>query len=207
MSLTSRKPRPLDRSRLPLRDTSLVVVATEGEKTEKQYFRIFQRRDSRVQVITLETSDGLSAPEHVLRRMVSFKAEHDLHDHDHLFLAIDRDRWPNQQLSRVARECRNHGITLTVSVPCFEIWLYLHHRDPDGIAQTSTCGDLKAGLVQILGGYNPSKLQGDSFEPHVADAVRRARDLEQDETARWPSGLGTRVYRIVETIRERETAQ
>jgi hypothetical protein len=38
MSFTSRKKRPLDRRVEHVKDTSLIVIATEGEKTEKIYF-------------------------------------------------------------------------------------------------------------------------------------------------------------------------
>jgi len=50
VSLTSRRKRPLKRDIKHLRDTRLVVIATEGHCTEKQYFEIFERRSSRVQV-------------------------------------------------------------------------------------------------------------------------------------------------------------
>lgn len=43
MALTTRRKRPLDRRTRPEphRDARLFVIATEGEKTEKQYFSMF----------------------------------------------------------------------------------------------------------------------------------------------------------------------
>lgn len=60
MGITSRRKRPLDRKIPHLRDTNLIIIAVEGEKTEKQYFEsnFFQRK--RVQVKVLETKEGLS---------------------------------------------------------------------------------------------------------------------------------------------------
>ena len=40
MALTSRKRRPLNRTITHLRDTKLFIIATEGEKTKKQYFEM-----------------------------------------------------------------------------------------------------------------------------------------------------------------------
>ncbi len=38
MGFTSRRKRPLDRHIPHLRDTRLIIIVTEGQKTEKQYF-------------------------------------------------------------------------------------------------------------------------------------------------------------------------
>ena len=78
MQLTSRRPRPLDRRIPHLRDTRLVIIATEGECTEKQYFSIFERKSTRVQVRVLETTQGMSAPKHVLDRLRRYRREYEL---------------------------------------------------------------------------------------------------------------------------------
>ena len=65
---TSRKKRPLDRSSNPMRDARLIIIATEGRKTEEQYFRLFRSR--RVQIIVLPTGkDNRSSPLDVLERL------------------------------------------------------------------------------------------------------------------------------------------
>ena len=70
MPFTSRKKRPLDRNIPHLRDTKLIVIATEGQKTEKRYFDIFKTLKIQVRVIPAE--DNLSAPEYVLEKMRLF---------------------------------------------------------------------------------------------------------------------------------------
>jgi len=40
--LRYRKKRPIEREVGVLRDARLIIIATEGEKTEKQYFSIFR---------------------------------------------------------------------------------------------------------------------------------------------------------------------
>ena len=48
MGMTSRRKRPLDHAIPHQRDTRLIIIATEGEKTERQYFSMF--RNVRVRV-------------------------------------------------------------------------------------------------------------------------------------------------------------
>jgi len=202
MSLTTRRRRPLDRSIRHLRDTRLVVVATEGSTTEKQYFRIFERMSSRIQVIILPTEDGKSAPKHVLDRLRKYRRENDLRREDLLCLVIDEDRWPDAQMADVAAKALQQHIELAISCPCFEVWLYLHHQDPIPAMATMSSQQMKEELRSLLGGYDHTNLQVEQFEPLVGEAVRRAKALNSNPTARWPSRPGTRVYRIIERMQD-----
>ena len=93
MNLSFRKPRPLDRTIPHLRDTRLIVIATEGECTERQYFELFREQSTRVQILVLETRDGHSAPKHLFERLLRFKRDHNLIKGDQLWLVLDKDRW------------------------------------------------------------------------------------------------------------------
>ena len=200
MSLTSRKKRPLDRELHPQRDSRLVIIATEGSETEPQYFRAFERRDSRIQVEVLGTERGESAPRHVLKRLRSYRDRFDLGKGDALFLAIDEDKWPVKQLAGVASEARRQKFVLAVSCPCFDVWLYLHHADPPPAMQRMSSQEVKVALRSLLGEYNPSKLKPVVYVPKVTDAIRRARNLDPHRNQRWPNRPGTRVYLIMECI-------
>jgi hypothetical protein len=101
MGLTSRRKRPLDRSIPYFRDTHLIIIATEGTKTEKQYFESTVFRNKRVQVIVLETKDNCSAPRYVLDRLKQYAKETDLQPNDQLWLMADKDCWPDSQLKEV----------------------------------------------------------------------------------------------------------
>ena len=122
--LQFRKKRPLDRNIDHRADTSLIVIATEGEKTEKQYFETFKYR--RVQVKVEATEKGKSSPAHVLERLDAYVKEFVIGDGDELWLAIDVDRWEKRMLAEVTREAVQKGFSLAVSNPCFELWLLLH---------------------------------------------------------------------------------
>lgn len=76
--MTSRRKRPLKRTIPHLRDTKLIIIATEGEKTEKQYFEDDVFTNQRVHVRVLGTKDGFSAPKHVLQRLRKYKKQYDI---------------------------------------------------------------------------------------------------------------------------------
>jgi hypothetical protein len=200
MALTSRKRRPLDRTREHLRDTRLVIIATEGRETERQYFAMF--RSTRVQVQVLATGDdNRSAPEHVLTRLRQFRDDYQLGEDDALWLMIDVDRWGQEKLALIAREAPAGGFGLAVSHPCFEVWLLLHFTDR--IPVTDRCNEMESNLRQALGGsYNKAKLDPSAFAPHVSAAVERAQAADSSPTDRWPNTPGSHVYKLIRTLPE-----
>lgn len=202
MNLSFRKPRPLDRTVPHLRDTRLIVIATEGECTERQYFELFREQSTRVQILVLETRDGHSAPKHLFERLLRFKRDHNLIKGDQLWLVLDKDRWPDAQLSEVASRAFKHEFSMAVSTPCFDFWLYLHHSDDIERVRDFTAKDMKKTLRELLGSYNPSHLDTQQFAPYVGIATERARSLDLSPTDRWPNTLGTHVYRVIEAIKE-----
>ena len=99
MALTHRKKRPIDRNLEVVGDTRLLIIATEGRKTEKQQFR-----NRRVQVKVIPTGeDNKSSPEYILRRLKYFRQEYDLKPNDELWLMIDVDRSNFQ--GQIMRSC------------------------------------------------------------------------------------------------------
>jgi len=190
-----------------LRDTRLIVIASEGSKTEKQYFESKLFGNCRVQVKVLETADGKSAPQHVLRRLKEFAKDVDLQADDQLWLVVDRDRWPEATLSDVCSHAvrgRRHKCLPAISNPCFELWLYLHHAEWQHGQTTSQ--ETEEFLRSLLGSYNKSNLVVDQYEGKIGDAVQRGKDMDKQPKGRWPDKPGTHVYRLVEAIWELQRA-
>ena len=175
MTLTSRRKRPLDRRQVEHRDSSLIVIATEGSKTEKQYFECF--RGARVQVEMLPSEGGRSAPRWVLNRLDRYRREFQIAAQDALWLVIDRDRWEERDLSEVASECLRKDYHLAVSNPCFEVWLYLHLKELDE-AVTYDGSILVQLLREELGSFNKSNIQSGRFSDGIDAAIRRAEALD-----------------------------
>lgn len=179
-----------------MRDARLIILACEGEKTEKDYFNGFH--STRVKIRILPCEEGKSSPEAVFHRIETFKTEYGLNDDDELWIVIDRDRWSEAMLSQVAQRCATSRVNLALSNPCFEVWLALHYTDeiPENLKST----DAAAFFGGLHGGYSKSSLDPARLMPLVNDAIERAEALDTDPQSRWPTKVGSRVYRIMQTI-------
>ncbi len=191
----------------------LFVIVTEGTKTEKTYFDDLAA-DKRfnhpsVHVETIQSGD--SSPEHVLARLTEFNNEYELGDNDELWLVIDRDRWEVPMLSRVTREAFQKRFRVADSNPAFEIWLLLHHRSLDDYTEeeiTELQANRRFGsrtrlekeLISICGSYSKSNLKTSGYLSHVTIAIEYARKTDLYPDDRWLNCLGTRVYKLVQSI-------
>lgn len=180
------------------RDCALFVIATEGEKTEKQYFEgMF--RSSRLQIHVLETDDGRSAPLHVRNRLDLFRDDYQLQATDELWLVIDTDRWAPAHLSELAQESQTGRYGLAVSNPCFETWLLLHFTADPG--NPVRCEQVVTALRDKLGRYSKSDLEISMFKDKVPAAIENARTLSpRTSEARWPQNPGSHVYLLAESL-------
>ena len=193
--LNSRRPRPLDRT-TAVRDARLLVIASEGERTEPDYFDSF--RSTRLKIRTIPCVDGKSSPVDVLARMREFRQEFELDDDDELWLVIDRDRWSIRNLSQVARDCLAARINLAVSNPCFEVWLALHYTS--SIPETLTSKTAPQFFSKLHGPYKKNSLDAEKLHPRIPQAIENAIALDTHKNARWPHNIGTRVYLLAERI-------
>lgn len=180
-----------------LRSAKLFIIATEDTYAPEQYFGMFGSR--KVQVKILETGDGKSAPQSVLKRLDKFREKYGLNEEDECWLLLDVDRWVKPtQLIAVCPEARQKGYQLAISNPCFEIWLSLHFTDLN--LKDKTCEHFEKRIREILGSYNKCNLDLDWYKPKIQDAINRARSLDSNPNAYWPSALGSHVYKLVESI-------
>lgn len=200
-----------------VRDAKLIIIATEGSKTEPRYFREMASQkyypNSRVKVWILEKEDDTaSSPKHVLRELDRYKDEFYVEEDDELWLVIDLDNWGDGKIAQVASLCQQKNYKLAVSNPCFELWLLLHIRtleeytpqeleDFQNNQKTdSNRTPLESELLDILGEYNKSNIKVECFLPHVEEAIDRAQALDLHPEHRWPNSLGSRVYQVAKKI-------
>ena len=202
------------------RDSKLIIIAAEGEKTEETYFNglaASYSMPSRVHVEVLNRPYGGTDPEKVLRALDDFRREYSLRaNRDELWMVIDLDRWEEKMLSEVATLCDQKKYGYAVSNPCFELWLLLHLK-PLEEYDTETLQKfkekrkvkekrhpLKVELSKLLGSYNESNLDTSNFLGNVEKAIEHAKGLDTQPEHRWTNDLGTRVYRIAEKIINRK---
>lgn len=210
-----RERREFDR-RSGVKDPSLIVIACEGEKTEQDYFNqiseLCDELGSRLQLKVLPPrKEGHSAPRHVLDQMDKYKKEFGIKVDDELCLVIDRDKqsWTEATISEVAQCCHAKKYILALSNPCFELWLLIHHCDvailgdaEKGNILRNRGGYMKNKLREVVGQYNPSSIDINDFWRLTEIAIDRARRLDVNPDDRWPNEIGSRVYIIIDKIRQ-----
>jgi hypothetical protein len=173
-----RKKRPIHRTENGTRDASLVVIASEDRFAVKQYFELFL--STRIQFHVLETENGESSPSHVMARMEQYLAEYSIGEEDQLWLVCDTDHWIEsnhiQNLVEVVRRCKQKGISVALSNPCFDLWLLLHF-DEFPAAMPLTCSQVGDLIRTKIASFNKTKVFKLPFlESSVRDAIRRSRN-------------------------------
>lgn len=193
MTRRKRFTRPLGNRRYGKR----FVLATEGERTEPQYFNQFDRQPSNISVFCVRKPAG-NAPQQVLRRMVNHLEQEDLRHGDEAWLIVDKDHWSDEQLGELHRwACAAPNWHLALSNPKFEYWLLLHFENGVGIGSARDC---EQRLRRYLPDYR--KVLDTRFtRTQIEVAVERARQRDQPPCADWPRDVGsTTVYRLVAGI-------
>lgn len=205
------------------RDARLIVIASEGKDTERIYFKALAKEytNPRVHVHILERSEAEqnnSSPEHVLKQLNNYKEQYALEADDELWLVVDKDRWTEAMLSRVATECaQDDYMHMALSNPCIELWLLLHLVDVSLLTHEeqlqwlenrrrsrNTDSYLKVRLRQEMGSYHESAYDAQMLIANVETAIERARSLDKNPADRWPQTLGTRVYLLAESVMNRK---
>ena len=200
-------------------DSKLIIIAAEGEFTEKIYFEALRKhaRNSRVHIKILERDEEYkhnSSPEYVLGQLTQYKLENPIEQDDELWLVVDKDKWTIKSISAVAQRCaQDSSYHLALSNPCFELWLILHIIDvsleseeektkmlKNRKEKKNADPYLKRKLRALLGSYSESNYNADQLVVQVAEAISRAEALEKNKNARWPQGLGTHVYKLAKSI-------
>ncbi len=186
-----------------------IVIAMEGNRTEPLYFnevkKKFRSSAVKVELLTRDESDTRSAPVHVIEQLNSYKKNNRLLDTDKLWLVIDRDRWPQEQLHDVASRCSTSRYYLGVSNPCFEIWLVLHYEDLSGITSPEKEQLLSTQTTKEKWSEIYSRKRIGSYSQiieQINNAIINAQNLDRDRTSRWPNSIGSRVYKLAESIIE-----
>lgn len=197
-----RKPRPLNRKEEHVRDTSLIIIATEGEKREPLYFEMdVFRNNKKIQVKVISTTNGESSPTDVLSRLHEYASEYQFGEGDQFWLVIDKDRWSNKNLYEIKELCNDRNYRLALSNPCFELWLLLHFRKENELPLKGqmNCTDIKKLLNPQLNERDEGNYDA-TYARWVKHAIKEARCLDKHPGAPFPDCPGTRIYQLVEIL-------
>jgi hypothetical protein len=199
-----RKKRPIQRTENRTRDTTLVVIASEDRFAVKQYFELFQ--STRIQFHVLETDHGESSPQHVMARLEQYLDDYCVGEGDQFWLVCDTDHWIKsnhiQNLVEVVRRCKQKGISVALSNPCFDLWLLLHFDDFP-TASALACNQIGDLIREKVASFNKSRVYDLPFsESSVRDAIKRSRD-NFVESQVIPGRLQTAVHLIIDELVEK----
>ena len=241
-ALTNRKKISLKRTVRPTSD-KIIFLSCEGQITEEKYFamisEMFDGVKSKIKFIsvmeeavntptdmrTLEQQKELSKskPWQLIEKIDKFKEKeasvYDFQNHpdDEFWIIADVDDHTNQKnigkWNQMLSDCADKKYGYAISNPFFEVWLLLHHLEPNEsdyrYAVTEQHAyertdhfknrlrtEARAGLVDGKGinkrHYNVDKIK---------TAIKRAEELHNKEEE-WPHNLGSTVYLLLEKIVE-----
>jgi len=159
------------------RDATLFIIICEGQKTEPAYFSYFDRLTSRLKVLPLFNEGGKSAPKHLVGLATTAYQRYANSGPISIWIVIDVDRW-KAQIPKLQKDCKEKNWKLSISNPCFEVWLNAHSEKPTLPNNIANCKDWKPHVARAFagGGFNPQK------DPiFLARAISRSRKEYQAE--------------------------
>jgi hypothetical protein len=186
------------------------LVVTEGEVTEPQYLHGFVSwlKNPRVEIRVV---GGAGAPRTIVEEAKSLKKQAETSarrekdenlKYDDVWCVFDVDEHP--KIPGAMQMARDNKMSLAISNPCFELWLWLHIEDQPGMQHRHSMQDL---LSQKVPGYSKHVNFQATFASGYESAVQRARRL--DEAAERDNDAGrnptTGVWLLTESIRQGST--
>ncbi len=174
----------------------MFLLSVEGEKTEQQYFNMFNDRDSLVHVRCLSKRKK-SAPHQILKEMEEHINKEGLRKNDEAWIVVDRDQWTEEQLMALYEwSQRKPNYNFALSNPKFEYWLLSHFEDPGGVNSRECSERLKRYIPDYDKGIEAHHFP----EEKIREAIERAKQKDSPQCERWPITAGTTVYRLIESI-------
>ena len=184
-----------------------IVIATEGEKTEPDYFAYLDRIYHDINIIVFPANNGRSQPRQVLNYLLCQKqdlAKIELSSYQY-WIVIDHDHRPRSELEKVMQDAEANQISVADSNPCFEAWLLQHFSSLTDILQLSHVNQVKScdyvidtHLKQFDPEYKKGSLDSTTYMPKVISAIQNA---EFDEVTASElddfTYTGSRVQKLV----------
>jgi len=207
------RPEPLLRAVKPElnKDSSRIVILTEGFVTEPNYFRFFQRLNTRINLHIEPVSKEGNNPSKLLEiAKRNFLEDLDM-EGDQLWFVIDTDQW-EEEITEVREVCKTiPKFNIAQSNPCFEVWLFLHfHSALSEEEKALKSTDWKAYLNKtITGGFDHRK-----HSIKIVEAIDNAKSIYYPNNEFPVVGctqvhfLAEEIYRLLKTeIDERRSQE
>ena len=203
----------------PRRTKPVILIVTEGEKSEPKYFEHFRTRQNNVEVRVVPNSKNGGKTDYLnlIRKASRICKDDDLSpksgdsvwivaDGDVNYQAADAIKKKNEALTQARTTAEKEAYSLLISNPCFELWYLLHLRYTT--AHLPDYDAVKKALEQA--GIKDYEKHNDLYEQlasETIEVIKRAKRLEAHQVENGftlPLGLDanpfTEVYRLVEKL-------
>ncbi|MDP8246731.1 MAG: RloB family protein [Candidatus Tritonobacter lacicola] len=190
--------RKFRRRRGKRRYRKMYIIATEGAKSEPQYFDLFNSKNATIHIKCLKNRGHGRDPVKVLKELKQYINDEGIRAGDEAWAVVDRDQWTDEQLNELhqwRQSAENYG--LAVSNPKFEYWLLLHFEEGSGVTSSRACTDR---LLRYLPHYEKGHIEVDKLLLGIQSAITRAKQKDHPPCTDWPRNTGTTVYRLVEKL-------
>jgi len=200
------------------------VIASEGEVTERKYFNQlgeskFFNQEGKIELCQIKHPSGEGNPIALRAQIREIKRDVNFRPTDEFWMIIDTDKWiellekHGYSFDSFIEACEKEDhVKVLISNPCFEMWLILHLKQLSELS-TEQCAQLLANpkiddkpyakhlLSQLIPGERgySGRPSPTVFMPLIYDAIRNAKSISIP-TDRYPKGLGSYVYKLVERV-------
>lgn len=238
--LSSRKTVLLKRNIRPSTD-KIIFIACEGQATEEDYFTIisnlFDGIKSKIQFISV-MEEIINTPQHertteqikelgknnpiqLVEKIDKYKQikntlyEFDKHPEDEFWIIADVDHHTDsnniENWNKALEICENKNYGYAISNPFFEVWLLLHHLDPNeedykyAVTDTHKYEKTEHFKFRLKKDANAALIDNKHIDnkhyniEKIKCAVQRAETLH-NKNEKWPHNLGSTVYILINKI-------
>lgn len=217
-----REPIPLIRQGGHFDAEKMFVLSFEGTVTEKKYFQDFRsslyfNNSGLIEIIPLKRPKDKGSDPFSVKRLLNWaKKEYGFKITDEFWLIVDRDDWETihkLNFNELVAQCKGEkNFYLSMSNPCFEIWLVLHlkklsdfsAKERELILENAKIGNknyIDVLIGQLQGGdrgYN-KKPNPHIYLPLTPIAIERAKSIDNLHED-YPKSIGTHLYKLIEKL-------
>jgi hypothetical protein len=197
----------------------VILIVTEGSKTEPKYFKSFRTRQSNIDLHVVGSGEygGGTDYESLVRKTIAYMEKNGLSakNGDKLWVVADGDVNYNnadpitvksRMLDKARHLAERYFITIVLSNPCFEFWYLLHFQYTTGFLKDYD------GVVSLLKSYIPdyekAKTVASQLLPYLSQAIQNAERVERYHVDNGKTDLCnieinpiTAVHRLVADLR------
>ncbi|MCG9703678.1 RloB family protein [Photobacterium damselae] len=200
-----------------------VHIAYEGKEDEKVYFEALEEKIGKrfahlVTLIPVPKSSTQSSPEKVTNDLVAHLAKNKINlnkvSNHYGFIVIDKDHFFNDTHSKKTWDaivlCKQKGIEIICSNPCFEVWLLCHYIDVSSESEEFRARALENGKVSANKTFLKKEFSNargtdiiDVTLEHTANAYNneeKLKRLSSDAEALPPISLHSNVGKIIKLL-------